>query len=167
MKHKILKKQNNTKMCMVCGMKNGFGLKASFYELDNDEIVAIFKPMEEHQGYPNTLHGGIAGAILDETIGRAMLIKNGDIWGVTIDLNLKYKKPIPLDEELRIKGRITKDSRRFFEGSGEIILQNGDVAVIGQGKYIKMPLDKIADFDMEELEWKIVTNGDDPDEIEI
>lgn len=167
MKHKVVGKQHNSRKCLVCGLRNDLGLKASFYELDNDELVAIFKPLEEHQSYPGRLHGGIAAAILDETIGRAILIRDKNAWGVTVELNLKYKKPVPLDEELRVVGRITKDSKRLFEGSGEILLANGDIAVTACGKYMKMPIDKIADFDEEDEEWKVIQSDKDPQEIEI
>jgi acyl-coenzyme A thioesterase PaaI-like protein len=167
MKQKVTKKQQNSKKCLVCGLKNDLGLKASFYETENNELIAIFKPLEEHQSYPGRLHGGIAGAILDETIGRSIMCMDETIWGVTVELTLKYKKPIPLDEELRVIGRITKDSKRLFEGSGEILLSNGEVAVTAIGKYMKMPIDKIADFDNEEQEWRIVLADNEPDEIEI
>jgi len=33
----------------------------------------------------------------------------------------------------------------MFEGTGEIVLPNGDVAVTAFGKYMKMPLGKIAE----------------------
>ncbi|HYE82363.1 MAG TPA: PaaI family thioesterase [Clostridia bacterium] len=167
MKHKITGKQHNSRKCLVCGLKNDLGLKASFYELDNEELVAVFTPIEEHQSYPGRLHGGIAGAILDETIGRAILIKDRDAWGVTVELNLSYKKPVPLNEGLRVVGRITKDSKRLFEGSGEILLANGDIAVTAYGKYIKMPIGKIADFDEQDEEWKVWLSDEDPVEIEI
>ena len=148
-------------------MKNELGLKASFYEIENGEVVAIFKQLEEHQSYPGRLHGGIASAILDETIERAISIKNENIWGVTVELNIKYKKPIPLDQKLRVIGRITNDSKRLFEGTGEILLENGDIAATAYGKYIKMPIDKIADFNEEVEEWKVITSSDDPNEIDI
>ena len=167
MKHKVIGKQHNSRNCLVCGLKNDLGLKAALYELDNGELVALFKPLEEHQSYPGRLHGGVAGAILDETIGRAILIKDKNAWGVTVELNLKYKKPVPLNEELRVVGRITKDSKRLFEGSGEILLANGDIAVTAYGKYIKMTIDKIADFDEQDEEWKVELSDKDPVEIEI
>ena len=167
MKYKVMKKQHNSKNCLVCGLKNDLGLKASFYELENGEVVAIFTPLEEHQSYPGRLHGGVAGAILDETIGRALSIKSENLWGVTVELNLKYKKPVPLNEELRVVGRITKDSSRLFEGTGEILLSNGDVAVTGHGKYMKMPIDKIANFDNDHEEWKVILSDKDPLEVEI
>ena len=92
MEHKVKKKQQNSKTCLVCGLKNEFGLKASFYELENDELVAVFRPLDEHQSYPGRMHGGIAGAILDETIGRAIMIRDENLFGVTVELNLKYIK---------------------------------------------------------------------------
>lgn len=168
MKYKVIKKQQNSKMCLVCGLDNHLGLKASFYELGNDELVAIFKPLEQHQSYPGRLHGGIAGTILDETIGRAIMIKEEDIWGVTVELNIKYKKPIPLNEELKVVGRITKDSSRLFEGTGEIILKNGDIAVAAWGKYLKMPIQKIANFNTEDKEeWQVVFLENEPYDIDI
>ncbi len=55
----------------------------------------------------------------------------------------------------------------MFEGTGEIILPNGDVAVTAQGKYLKVPLEKITNFNIEDNEWKIVELENDPKEIEI
>ena len=166
--HKINGKQHNSKLCFVCGLKNKFGIKAHFYITENQELIALFTPSEEHQSYPGRLHGGIASAILDETIGRAIMNKSEtDVWGVTIELITKFKKPIPLNQQLKVIGRITFESSRIFEGTGEIILNNGEVAVTAHGKYLKVPLNKITDFDKEENEWRIVESDSDPKEIEI
>lgn len=167
MKYKVIRKQKNSRRCLVCGLKNELGLKAAFYEIENGELVAIFKPIDQHQSYPERLHGGISAAILDETIGRAIMVNQNEIWGVTIELNIKYKKPVPLNEELRVVGRITKDTSRLFEGTGEIILADGEVAVTATGKYMKMPIEKIAQFDDEDEDWRVVLTENDPSEIEI
>ncbi|UCG92865.1 MAG: PaaI family thioesterase [candidate division WOR-3 bacterium] len=168
MRHTITGKQPNSKMCLVCGMKNPLGLKAFFYETDAKELIAIFKTIEEHQSYPNRLHGGIAAAILDETIGRAILMHHEEeVWGVTVEFKTRFKKAIPLNDELRVIGRITKEGSRFFEGTGELLLSNGDIAVTAEGKYLKLPLDQIADFDREENEWRVISSDNDPSSIEI
>jgi uncharacterized protein (TIGR00369 family) len=167
MKYKVLKKQHNSKKCIVCGLSNDIGLKASFYEVENGELVALFKPLEEHQSYPGRLHGGISSAILDETIGRAISISQENMWGVTIELSVKYRKPVPLNEELKVVGRITRDTSRIFEGTGEILLSNGEVAVTAVGKYMKMPLEKITDLDFIDDEWSVVSTDKDPVEIEL
>jgi acyl-coenzyme A thioesterase PaaI-like protein len=163
----VTAKQENSKMCLVCGLKNPFGLKASFYELENGELLALFRPSPEHQSYPGRLHGGIATAILDETIGRAILMLSRDLWGVTIDFRTRYRKPVPLEEEIRVVGRIDHVARRYFEGSGQILLKDGSVAVEGKGKYIKLPIDKIADFDVDEQEWRVTVSPDDPQYVDL
>lgn len=144
--------QNISRMCMVCGVENSAGLHARFYELDNGELAAVFTPREEHQGYPGRLHGGIASTILDEAIGRAINITDPDAWGVTIELTVRYRKPVPLGDEIVAHTRITKDSGRIFEGAGEIRLDDGSVAVEARGRYLRLPIDKIADGDFES-EW--------------
>jgi acyl-coenzyme A thioesterase PaaI-like protein len=167
MKVRVTGKQPNAKMCFVCGIENKFGLKSRFYELENGETMAIFQPAEEHQGYPGRLHGGLAATILDETIGRAIMpAYSHTIWGVTVDFSMRLRKPIPLDREVRVIGRITKDGKRFFEGSGEIVLEDGSVAIAGKGRYLKMAIEKIADLDVEGGAWKIVKEKRDPVEVE-
>ena len=39
--YKVTGKQPNSKMCFVCGLKNKFGLNASFYETDKNELIAL------------------------------------------------------------------------------------------------------------------------------
>jgi uncharacterized protein (TIGR00369 family) len=168
MKRKVTGKQQNSRMCFVCGLKNTAGLRASFYELESGDLMAVFNAREEHQSYPGRLHGGISASVLDETIGRSILIRSrGEVWGVTVEFTTRFKKPVPTDRPVRVVGRIVKEGSRFFDGTGEIILEDGTVAVEGQGRYIKMPLSKIADFDLDKQEWRIVTAPDDPLEVEL
>ena len=152
MTHAVLAAQNISRMCMVCGRENAAGLHARFFELDNGELVGAFTPRQEHQGYPGRLHGGIASTILDETIGRAINLTDPDAWGVTIELTVRYRKPVPLDGEIVAHARITKDGGRVFEGSGEIRLADGSVAVEAHGRYLRLPIDKISEGDFER-EW--------------
>ena len=165
--HRVTGKQENSSMCFICGLNNRFGIYASFYETENGHLIAVFKPREEHQGYPGRLHGGIAAAILDETIGRAINKGKGGVWGVTLEFNIKYKKPVPLNREIKAIGRIIKENNRIFEGSGEILLEDGTIAAEGSGRYLKMPIEKITDFNFEENEWKVVSSKEDPEVIEI
>jgi acyl-coenzyme A thioesterase PaaI-like protein len=151
-KRRVLRSQNVSRMCMVCGTENAWGLKARFYELDGGELLGVVRPLPEHQSYPGRLHGGIASALLDETIGRAVGVDDPDAWGVTVELTVRFRKPVPLDGEIRAVGRITKDSSRLFEGTGEIVLPDGSVAVEASGKYLKMPIDRIAEGDFSR-EW--------------
>ena len=166
--HRVVAKQPNSKMCLVCGLQNGPGLQATFYELDCEQLVGIFTPRDHQQGYPGRLHGGIAASMLDETIGRAIRITHGDaLWGVTIELNTKFRKPIPLEEPITTVARVTWETKRHFEGDGAILLPSGRVAVEGHGRYLKMPIESIADFDYSEQEWMVTPNDTDPVTIDL
>lgn len=152
--NKITRRQYNSKSCFVCGLGNDMGLHTRFYETADNELIAVCTPKSEHQSYPGRLHGGISSALLDETIGRAITIGHAEnIWGVTLNLTLKYRKPVPYGVEIKVIGRITNDRGRFFEGTGEIILPDGEVAVSAEGLFMKQSADNIADSTFVEEEW--------------
>jgi acyl-coenzyme A thioesterase PaaI-like protein len=152
-RRKVEAAQYVSRMCMVCGVENQAGLGGRFFVLESGELLGVFAPRAEHQGYPGRLHGGIVGAILDETIGRAVNMAHGDTWGVTVKFTVRLRKPIPLDGEVKALGRITRDTSRVFEGSGEIVLADGTVAAEAEGTYIKLPIDDIASGDFSEHDW--------------
>ena len=167
MKFQIKDRQNISKCCFVCGVENPVGLKAKFYTTSDDEVVAIFTPRENLQSYPGVLHGGISATILDETIGRAIMNRYGqNSFGVTLELNIKYKKPVPTDVELKVVGRLINERGRLFYGSGELYLPDGSVAVSAEGKYMKRDLEKIIKKEMIGDEW-FESDAKEIEEIEV
>lgn len=151
-----MKKQPTSRMCFVCGESNLAGVHVRFYEQEDGSLLARFTPQEQHQGYPGRMHGGVITAVLDETIGRAIMIRYGEaIWGVTGELHLRFRRPVPLDAELTAVGRITLETSRLFEGTGELYLPDGTVAAEASGKYIKLDIRQIADFDVEREQWYV------------
>lgn len=154
MHHKVKKSQNISRNCLVCGEKNEFGLQTRFYETTDNQVVALFRPRSLHQSYPRVTHGGIAAAVLDEVIGRAIMTSHdAETFGVTIELKLRYRKPVPYDVELKAIGRITADNGRIFEGTGEIYLPNGEVAVAAEGRYLRRRLEQITAGEFIDNEW--------------
>lgn len=158
-----MNKQPNSLHCFICGVENIAGLQVAFYETVADdgtpELLARFTARTVHQGYPGRMHGGVATGILDETIGRAINIGAGDdapqFWGVTAEINLRFHGPVPLEVELTARGRVTKENRRLFEGTGELYLPDGTVAVSATGKYFKMTLTDISAAATDELGWQV------------
>ncbi len=153
MRRKVEAAQYVSRMCMVCGIENQAGLHGRFFVLEGGELLGVFKPRAEHQGYPGRLHGGIVGAMLDETIGRAVNMAHGDTWGVTVKFAVRLRKPVPLDGEIKAVGRITRDTGRVFAGTGEIVLVDGTVAAEAEGTYVKLPIDQIASAEFSESDW--------------
>lgn len=137
-------KQPNSRMCFVCGLENPAGLHAHFYQVDAFTCVGRFLPAPHHQGYPGRVHGGVVAAMLDETLGRAIW-SDRTAWGVTAELTIRYKAPVPLGEMLTVVGRITQNRHRIFEAEGELRLADGTVAVVAHGKFVRLPLERILD----------------------
>lgn len=139
--------QNVSSMCFVCGRDNPASLKARFLELESGELLGIFEPDPVHQGYPGRLHGGVLSAMLDETIGRAISITDPGAWGVTVELTVRYRRPVPTGDEVRVLARIERDDGRLFEGSGEIRLPDGSLAVEARGRFLRLPVERIVEGD--------------------
>ncbi len=143
-------------MCFICGERNPAGLHMRFYEQEDGSLLGKFVGQDFHQSYPGRMHGGVITAALDECIGRAIMMRYGEaIWGVTVELNVRFLKPVPLGVPLTVVGRITSNRSRVFEGTGELLLPDGSAAADCVGKYIKMDITKIADFDYDREEWYV------------
>jgi uncharacterized protein (TIGR00369 family) len=151
-----MKKQPSSRMCFVCGESNPAGVHVRFYEQEDGSLLARFTGADHHQGYPGRMHGGVITAIMDETMGRAIMIARGEaIWGVTAELTLRFRKPVPLGVELTASGRIVSEKSRAFEGAGELYLPDGTVAVEGSGKYVKLDITRIGEWDPEREQWYV------------
>ena len=141
---KVISKQTNSKMCLICGLENNLGLKASFYNMEDGSVGAIFKFKEEHQSYPERVHGGMISALLDELAGRALWVKNPELLGVTASLEVKFRKPVPYYEELYGKGEIIKRTGRLFQASAKIMKKNKTILAESSATYVIMPNNQIA-----------------------
>lgn len=166
MRYRITDTLHVSSDCLVCGVNNPFGLRSRFHVTEGGELIALFTPADHHQSYPGILHGGITAAILDETIGRAIMpLSDSSTFGVTVDLSVKYLKPVPCGVELSVTARITSRRGRFFEGTGELRLPDGTVAATAWGKYLRRPLESFTDPSFIERHW--FKPADHPDEIRI
>lgn len=157
-----MKKQPNSSFCFICGLENVAGVRVAFYEVlaedGSREVLARFTGHERHQGYPGRMHGGVVTGILDETIGRAINAGADDqaaVWGVAIGLSVQFRQPVPLGAALTARGRVTRERRRLFEGSGELYLPDGTVAASATGRFLKLSLEDISDADPQALGWRV------------
>lgn len=142
---KVVKKQTNSRMCVICGVENHAGLQAPFYEMEDHSVMTIFEFKEHHQSYPGRAHGGLISTMLDEIVGRAIWIDEPLMWGVTMDISVKFRKPVPLNTSLIAKGIITKNTSKFFVGVGYIYDMYGNLLAEAKVNYFKLPIEKISD----------------------
>lgn len=164
MKYKVTKKQSLSTYAFVSGVLNDAGVKAKFFEMETGEVVGIFTAKDCHQSYPGRIHGGVSSAILDEVMGRSIMISEPDTWSVTVELEVKYKKPALIGEELKVIGKVISNTKRVFESESRIILPDGETAVVAYGKYVKLPLSRIADDNIDELDKFIIEDNEETPE---
>lgn len=117
--------------CFACSPTNPCGLKMEFYE-DGDDIVSFWTPDDNFQGWMNTLHGGIQATIMDESAGW-LISRKFQTSGMTTNLNVKYKKPIPTGKEIKIEVRArVKEVKRNFVFIEATISHEGTICSTGE-----------------------------------
>ncbi len=135
---KVISMQKNSKNCIICGMENQLGLKALFYNLEDNSVASVFTFKKEHQSYPERTHGGMITALLDELMGRALWATQPDIYGVTTSLSVTFRRPVPFGERLKARAYITFESRMGFSAKGELYSMDGVLLAEGTSKYLKL-----------------------------
>ena len=142
MKLKVVRKQCNSSDCIICGVNNPNGVKASFYSMEDGSCVALARFLEQHQSYPSRTHGGMVTALLDETIGRALWVEDDNLWGVTMKINVEFHAAAPYGEDLICVAKKTKRSKMFFDGVAELYDMSGKLLDRAYATYIIIPLEQ-------------------------
>ena len=137
---KVISRQRNSRMCIICGLDNPAGVKAPFYNMADGCVMSIFQFSVNHQSYPGRVHGGMITAMLDEMGLRAMWSKHGceDDFGVTMSLTTSFRKPVPYGENLISRGELIRDSRRFALIQSQIFSCDGTLLAEAELKYLKL-----------------------------
>ena len=127
--------------CFACCPSNDFGLKMEFYE-DGDDIVCIWEPHENYQSWVGTLHGGIQATLLDE-LGGWVVSRKLQTTGMTTQLNMKYRRPVPTGEGVRLELRAhIKEMKRNFAFIEATLSHEGQVCSSCEMVYFCFPKDK-------------------------
>lgn len=109
--------------CFGCAEHNPIGLKMEFYE-DGEEVVCHWRPHTHHQGWLNTLHGGIQATMLDE-IGMWFVVRKLQTSGMTTRLDVRYRRPVPITPEtvVEIRAHLVERKRNIVQMAATITLE--------------------------------------------
>ena len=131
--------------CFACGRLNPSGLQLDF-DVSSNSATAHYTGLQRHQGYDGTLHGGVITALLDETMGWAIFHQG--IWGVTAKLEVAFKRPAPVGQELVVTGELVRERRRTIETKGWVArASDGEVLAEATALFIRMPDDRRAELE--------------------
>lgn len=129
--------------CFACCPQNPYGLKMEFYE-DGDDLVCFWDSRNDYQGWLKTLHGGIQATLMDE-LGGWIVNRKLQTAGMTTQLTMKYRNPVPTGEGVRIemRGHI-KEMKRNFAFIEATLSHDGKVCSSCEMTYYCFPKDKAA-----------------------
>jgi uncharacterized protein (TIGR00369 family) len=135
---KPIPNQYRTGECFFCGLNNPIGLKLDFFESETEppEVVLNWHAASKFRGFGDILHGGIQSGIFDEIMGWATIHFMQQA-GVTIDLQVKFLRPVYVDRDIEARCRIASrnGSRICLEAE---ISQDGKVCTSATGSYLLM-----------------------------
>ena len=164
---KVTKKLLPSEDCFTCGVNNPAGVHVRYYGMENGELAALLTFRSIHQSYPGRVHGGVITAVLDEAAGEALRVIEENAWGVTGEINVRFRKPVPYDVPLVVRARIVKNTKWLFNGEARLYLPSGEVADIAVAKYMRLPYDAITENGSAAAGVTDVLDDDDPKEIDM
>jgi acyl-coenzyme A thioesterase PaaI-like protein len=120
--------------CFACGRDNPIGLHLDDFRLDDGMVSARFSPRAEYRGAGTTLHGGVAATALDEILVWAGLLVES-VLSVTGTMELRYRKPVHVDETIVVSSRVDERRGRRLRLSGELSVDE-ELRVAASGLYL-------------------------------
>lgn len=135
--------------CIGCSPNNPIGLHLEFYE-DGEDIVSMWSPNENYQGWLDTLHGGVIATLIDETAGW-VIPRKLQTTAVTSKLTIHYKKPVmTTDKMLTIRARIVESKRNFHTIHVTLENERGEICDEADALYYAMSQDKAKEMGLTE-----------------
>ena len=115
-------KIEDDKYCFVCGDQNEIGLHANFTVNDDNSAVAKIKIPQNFQGWKGIVHGGIISTLLDEVSIYAC--RNITLKGVTAEIKVKFRKPVPTEKEITLKAKVVENKRKLIMVEAELLCED-------------------------------------------
>jgi uncharacterized protein (TIGR00369 family) len=118
--------------CFVCGQDNPVGIKTSIkVDKDTQSAQCTLAVSAEYQGWKGMVHGGIISALLDEVSAYAGMTVTDTV--VTGELTTRFRKPVPVEQEITVSAQVVKQARRVVMVEAQIVMQ-GEVLASAEAK---------------------------------
>jgi acyl-coenzyme A thioesterase PaaI-like protein len=100
-------------VCPVSGLENPMGLGMTAYR-EGDGVRASVTLGAGSAGPPGIAHGGVVAALLDDLMGF-VLDSIERTPGYTANLTVTYKRPVPVETPVDVRGRLRRrEGRKLF-----------------------------------------------------
>jgi uncharacterized protein (TIGR00369 family) len=120
--------------CFACGPENPVGLHLHFDRAGSGGVVARCTLAPEYQGWRGIAHGGIVMALLDEAMAHAAGFAGHR--GVTAAVKVRFRRPVPLEEPIEVRGRVTWQRRNVLGVEGSIFDAAENLLAHAEGSFV-------------------------------
>lgn len=135
-----------TRGCFACGTENQCGMQLQVYRWNRDMHFYCDTSLKSHmRGMSKTAHGGIVATLLDEVVGITAA-QSSDKKCVTVELIVKFKKPVFIESLVRIEGWVDDIGEKIVRASGRIINPDGEELATVSGKFFALDMEKAQAF---------------------
>jgi len=109
------------------------------FERDGGGVSVRLTPGRDYQGFGGVLHGGIIAALMDDAMWYAIYATADCATTMTVDLNIRYKKPAPVEAEIKVYAEVAEAGGRLFSVRGLVLGPNEEILAEANGKFLKAP----------------------------
>jgi acyl-coenzyme A thioesterase PaaI-like protein len=121
--------------CFACGPSNPIGIHLHFdRNADGEGVLARLELAPVYQGWRGIAHGGIVMALLDEAMAYAAGFAGHR--GVTAQVSARFRKPVPLEQPIEVRGRVTWQRRNVLGVEASILDGAGDLLARAEGSFV-------------------------------
>lgn len=129
--------------CIACGTNNPHGLHLNFYVADGHVCTDV--TLDRYRvGWEGIAHGGMISTLLDEVMSWTILYFRR-VFFVTRKMEVRYVKPVPVEEPLTVRGRLGKERRApKIEVHAEIADRQGNQLARSTGEFVELTGDRLS-----------------------
>ncbi len=121
--------------CFACGPDNAHGIGLRFTLVGPGAVTATVVLAPGFQGYAGIAHGGIVMTLLDE--GMAHAAGAAGVLGVTAQIEVRFRAPVPLERELLVRGTVNWQRRGVLDIASSVTDATGaTVYATAQGRFV-------------------------------
>lgn len=120
--------------CFACGPENPIGLHLHFDRAEPEGVRSNALLASQFQGWRGIAHGGIVMALLDEAMAHAAGFAGHR--GVTASVSVRFRKPVPLERPIEIRGRVTWQRRNVLGVEAKIFDEKATLLAEAEGSFV-------------------------------
>jgi uncharacterized protein (TIGR00369 family) len=120
--------------CIACGPYSPIGLQMRFAVAEDASVQSRVSVGAAFQGWRDIVHGGVVAMLLDEAMAYAAGARG--LLGMTADLKMRFRRPVPVGEELVVRGNVLWQRRNVLGMAASITDAAGRLLASAEGSFV-------------------------------